>query len=322
MQAPDVAAARRAHDALVQALHTLENAERNAVLRFADVYHGRLFRLLGYASVHHYAIEKLGFSESRAAQFVRLAKDVKRLPGLARAIENDEVPWTKARVIGSVATPETEHAWVARAKQVPRRELVREVRQARKPKAPAAQVSMLSADERPKGDPPVRFGFDLTPLQAARMQKLMERVRPGRDRAELFLDALSSLVDKERGEKTEEKNCTRMQVVAYRCDTCSGVDVPTPTGLKRLSPLDADTISCDATLVDREGRQRSSIPPRIRRQVLARDRSRCVRCGRTSLLHVHHRRRQADGGRHTLENCVTVCAPCHRLHHGDAALRM
>jgi glutamate-1-semialdehyde aminotransferase len=43
----DVAAARRAHEALVQALRAQETAERNAVLRFADVYHGHLFRPLG-----------------------------------------------------------------------------------------------------------------------------------------------------------------------------------------------------------------------------------------------------------------------------------
>jgi len=147
----------------------------------------------------------------------------------------------------------------------------------------------------------------------------MERVRPGRERAELFLDALTALVDRERGEQTEEKNCTRVQapvqVVAYRCEACAGVDVPTATGLKRLAPPDAEVVACDADRVDGRGHRRSSIPPRLRRQVLARDHHRCARCGRTGLLHVHHRMRRADEGRHSLENCVTVCGPCHRVHH-------
>jgi len=143
MHADDVAVARRAHDTLVHALHSLENAEKNAVRCFADVYHRRLFRCLGYSSIHHYATEKLGFSPSKAAQFVRLAKDLERLPALAAAVDQDEVSWTKARVIGAIATPQTERAWVARARTTTRRELQREVRQARKPKAPAAQVSLL-----------------------------------------------------------------------------------------------------------------------------------------------------------------------------------
>lgn len=319
MDPDDVAAAHRAHDALVHALHSLEQAEKNAVRCFADVYHQRLFRCLGFASIHHYATEKLGFSPSKAAQFVRLAKDRERLPALAAAIDRDEISWTKARVIGPVATEETQQAWVDRARTTPRRELQQQVKQARKPKPPAAQVPLLGGSVAPAGDPPVRYGFDLTPHQAARVQKLTERVRPGRDRAELFLDALTALVESEHGEQTEERNCTRVQspvqIVAYRCEKCDGVDVPTGSGLKRLSPADASAIACDADQVDAEGHKRSALPIRLRRQVLARDRHRCVRCGRTGWLHVHHRQRQADGGGHTLENCVAVCAPCHRVHH-------
>jgi 5-methylcytosine-specific restriction endonuclease McrA len=248
---------------------------------------------------------------------VRLAKDVKRLPTLARAIASDKVSWTKAREIGKVATPDTERDWVERATTTSHRELVREVKQARRPKAPAAQVSMLPEPEHPNGDPPIHFGFDLTPLQAAEVHKLMDRLRPGRDRAELFLEALAALVAAEQGEQPAEKTCTRVQVAAYRCDTCSGVDVATSSGLKRLDPLSADTATCDADHIDPQGAKRSSIPPRVRRQVLARDRHRCVRCGNTRFLNIHHRHRQANGGQHTLENCVTVCAPCHRLHHAN-----
>lgn len=310
---PDDATARRAHEALVRALRDYEDAEKNAVLCFARVYHGRAYQALGYASIYHYAEKELDFKRGKTEQFVRLAKDFQRLPELAKAVESDKIPWTQAREVGKVATPETQRQWVDRATQTSRRQLMREVREARKPTAPPIQTTLMPAP-RPIGDPPVRYGFDLTPAQMAEAQVLLDRLRPGRDRGQLFLDALAALVTQER-EQPEKKIQTRVGIVAYRCEECDAIDVPAGAGLKRLHPVDADALACDADHIDRQGGRRSSIPPRIRRQVLARDRHRCVRCGSTRFLHIHHRHRRADGGQHTLANCVTVCAPCHRLHH-------
>lgn len=309
----DVAAARRAHDTLVHALHAVEEAEKNAVTAFARIYRERHFLLLGYSSIYHYAEEALHFKRGKTEQFVRLAKDMVRLPELARALEEEKLTWTQAREVGKVATPETQKEWVERATQTSRRELEREVRAVRQRRRPAAQLPLMPTP-RPVADPPVRYAFELTPLQMAEAQALLERLQPGRDRAQLFLDALAALVAQE-GKQTEKKIQTRVGIVAYRCERCEGVDVPTGDRLRRLEPVDAEALGCDADVVDRSGRKRSRIPPRLRRRVLARDRHRCVRCGQTRYLQVHHRRRQAEGGRHTLENCVTVCAPCHRLHH-------
>lgn len=307
MIAPAAPDARQGHRALLQALREHERAERNVVLRFAELHQRQWFRGLGYASVYHYAREELGFSDSRTAQLVRLSKDVQRLPRLKQAIQDEKIPWTAARTVGRVATPENEAEWVERAQRTSRRQLERDAKRKRRPQ-PAAQTSLVPSDALPAGDPPVWFGFQLTAEEAARAQRLMER--NGQDRKTLFLAALDAL----EGKRAET---APVQLMAYRCEACEGVGVPTPSGMRRLSPLRAETASCDAEVVDREGRKRSRIPPRLRRQVLARDGHRCVRCGRTGFLHIHHRRRQADGGAHTLENCVTVCGPCHRLHHAE-----
>ena len=56
---------------------------------------------------------------------------------------------------------------------------------------------------------------------------------------------------------------------------------------------------------------------RNRLAVLERDGHRCVRCGSTKRLHVHHREawqaHQADP--HALDNLETLCASCHRKSH-------
>jgi 5-methylcytosine-specific restriction endonuclease McrA len=50
---------------------------------------------------------------------------------------------------------------------------------------------------------------------------------------------------------------------------------------------------------------------RTRLRVLRRDDFRCTRCGATSDLQVHHIVGAADGGKTTLQNCITLCADCH-----------
>jgi 5-methylcytosine-specific restriction endonuclease McrA len=44
---------------------------------------------------------------------------------------------------------------------------------------------------------------------------------------------------------------------------------------------------------------------------LLRDHHRCVRCGATAALEVHHRVSVADGGPNALDNLETVCNHCH-----------
>jgi 5-methylcytosine-specific restriction endonuclease McrA len=56
--------------------------------------------------------------------------------------------------------------------------------------------------------------------------------------------------------------------------------------------------------------------PTLRRRIKKRDGNRCVRCGSTENLRVHHLRQVADGGGHEEANLVTLCADCHGAVHG------
>lgn len=63
--------------------------------------------------------------------------------------------------------------------------------------------------------------------------------------------------------------------------------------------------------------RRSSQWERARLSALARDKSRCVRCGRTDGLHVHHKKpwKPNQKNPHALGNLETLCASCHRKQH-------
>jgi hypothetical protein len=112
---------------LKQSLAELKRAEKNAVLWFGDVLNRKLYRELGYSSIHQYAALELGFSKTRTAQFIRLAESLHTLPGLRRSLARGDVSWTKAREVARVATLKTETAWIDHARRSTSRELERMV---------------------------------------------------------------------------------------------------------------------------------------------------------------------------------------------------
>ena len=74
---------------------------------------------------------------------------------------------------------------------------------------------------------------------------------------------------------------------------------------------------CDGHVVEPGKRNKATIPPAVRRMVLARDRHRCRTsgCGHTQFLEVHHVVPRARGGGNDPDNLVTLCSACHRLVH-------
>ena len=123
--------ARQVHDCFSHTLHEAETVRRNLVLWFADLYRRKLYLELGYTSIFAYTAERHGFSKSRCAQFIRLAESLKKLPALHESLAAGELPWTKAREVAKVATPETERAWVNEAKRSSRRALEQKIAAAR-----------------------------------------------------------------------------------------------------------------------------------------------------------------------------------------------
>ncbi len=121
--------------ALRRALTELQRAERNAVLWFAEIAKRKLFRDLGYSSIHQYATAALGFSANRTYRFLRLAADLERLPRLRAAVVAGEIGWTKAREVVKVASAKTEERWIGAAKASSRRELEEKIARERRHRA-------------------------------------------------------------------------------------------------------------------------------------------------------------------------------------------
>ncbi|MFN2370964.1 MAG: HNH endonuclease, partial [Candidatus Krumholzibacteriia bacterium] len=175
---------------------------------------------------------------------------------------------------------------------------------------------------------PVRLTIELTPEQEARRAALVERLHKlggaPADRAELLLEALAALVEAKQEEKMDPKKAPRgahlsgppVHIHVHE-DKDGALTIPADAGPRPVGRADAGRLRCDAVLVRPGRRNAATIAPRVRREVLVRDRHRCQApgCGRTRFLEVHHVVPRERGGTNASANLVTLCAACHRLWH-------
>jgi len=323
--------AAKVHTSLRQSLKAAEQAQQCSVLWFAEIMRRKLFKELGFSSINQYAMKELGFCKSRTRDFIRLAGQLDKLPAVRDAMTAGEIGYTKARVIVSVATPETEDGWLKAAKGT-RKELVREVKKAMQAAKVDPGQGVLMPASAPVVAPkelPVRFQVDLTPEQEARRAALVERLHKlgsvPTDRAELMLEGLAALVesmeDSKRGPRGPLASRPPVQIHVHEDRKTGGMTVQTHAGERELSRAEAERMRCDAAICQSGGRNTTTIPPRVRREVLARDRHRCQApgCDRTRFLEVHHIVSRSRGGDNKPENLITLCGSCHRLWHEKGA---
>ena len=305
--------ARTLHQKLLATLSKLARVERQAVLLFAEIAEKKLHRHLGYSTMLAYAREELGFSDARYYQFQRLAEAFKELPKVKDAVASGELPWTKAREVAKVATAESQGEWIDEAKKSTSRELESKVRVAKASgkRAPGPEL-FFKESSGPAARQEVSVTLKLDPEQLAQLEALMEALRKQGlkgSREEVLLAALDLAV---------QSDCTRVQsrpkqIVMYRCEECGRTKVSTSRGLIEVESRDED-----AQVLGSDGVNRSAIPPKTRRQVLARDGHRCKGrgCGSRHFLEVHRIVPRSRGGSNREENLVTLCSACHRLAHG------
>jgi len=324
---PDQPAAQ-VHTSLRSSLAALEEAHQCSVLWFGEVMRRKLFRDLGHSSINQYAIQELGFSKSRTDDFVRLARQLEKLPAVREAVAAGELGYTKAREIVSVATPETQDEWLKAAKGT-RKQLINEVKKVKR----AAKVDPGQGELLPSSptvvaphELPVRFQVDLTPEQEARRAAMVERLHKlggvPTDRAELMLEAMAALLETK---ELQGQKCPRghlesrppVQIHVHENTATGRMTIQTDSGERELSKAESDRMRCDAAVCEHGGRNTTTIPPRVRREVLARDKHQCQApgCGRTRFLEVHHIKPRNQGGSNESENLMTLCASCHRLWH-------
>lgn len=284
----------------------------------------RLWERFGYTSLVDYMERELGYSARAAVDRLRVANAIDDLPEFGAALAQGDLSLCGARELLRVLKPETQEAWLERVKGKTVREieaLVAGHKPGDLPTDPVdetLQPKMLRFEVTAATESLVRH---FQKLRARELGELSDDDIVIREVFQLALDCLAS-----RETNTEASARRRHQVAVTICAKCgcglqhtAGTSVP-------MTPAEVEYACCDADEIGRVDvpgmpRKRSSIPPALRRKVLARDEYRCrVPNCRSTNIDAHHIKYLANGGVHHELNVLTLCEAHHLAVHKGTLL--
>ncbi|HET6202765.1 MAG TPA: HNH endonuclease signature motif containing protein [Planctomycetota bacterium] len=320
---PEPGLAAEEVDRRIRAAHRRRRrAERALAFYLREARDRALAEARGFADVFHYASLAADLSPAETSRLLEIAEPLARLPRLAEAFASGELPLSKVRAIGRIASPETEVDWLAESRHLPAWALETLAERARFGDTPAEARARPAPAEAPEELP---FVLRLSAQAHALLTEAIRRLRRETGSLEEALVSFASTLLERTGAKPgnppdqPSPAAPPFQWVLYRCEACGGTEAGGGQGATHVGRELADVAACDAEFVDLgKGASRSrTIPPRIRRAVWLRDRGRCrvPGCRNSLWADVHHVRWRSRGGDHRPENLVVLCTVHHAAVH-------
>jgi hypothetical protein len=278
----------------------------------------QVHRHLGFGTFVEYVERTLGYRPRTALERLRVADALAALPALNEALDRGRVTYSTVRELSRVASPETEHAWLAAVAG----KTVREV-------ADMVAGRALGDDPAASPDPDLasrRLRLDLSPDVYARFLAARRQLEEECGERLSDDDVMASLCDAVLA--PADGRGPRSQIAVTVCATCDRGWQDVAGQTIEVSSAAVELARCDAQQVGRVDGDApapitADIPVSVRRQVERRDRRRCVvpgcRCSR--YLHMHHIVPRESGGAHVARNLCLLCTAHHRAAH-DGRLRI
>jgi hypothetical protein len=272
-----------------------------------------IWKLFDCISLFEYLERYCDLHPRTAREYLRVARALTVLPTMRGLLENEQINYSTARELTRVATGENEVKWLQAVEGLTAREIEEEV------------------SGHAHGDGPD------DPKDPDRVVKLVLQVRASTYGA--FLQARSRFTD-ERGERLSDDEvvlamCRERpegdadaappyQLSITTCRSCVRSFLYAAAREVEVSASMVAAARCDARHIgdlesDAPQRAFASVTPRMRRQVLERDRNMCSvpGCRSKRYLDVHHIAFQANGGPNKPSNLSTTCFGHHQqLHEG------
>ena len=276
----------------------------------------QIWREVGCVSLLDYMERRLGYGPRAAQERLRVAGALEQLPALELALGNGDLPFTAARELSRVMTPETEGAWL----EAGRDKSVHEIE-----KLVAGHEKGDLPEDPPKPELERRvLRFEVRPATLAFVRKAraaLEAAIGDRLDDDAFIAALcaASL----EGNDSKPGSVAKYQIATIICVQCKRGQRDANGVTVDLDAADVERAECDAQRIGRidagghPDRATQDIPPRTRRLVWRRDHERCVVPGCRSSKHLerHHIVPREAGGRHDPENLCLLCGAHHDAHH-------
>jgi hypothetical protein len=271
--------------------------------------------LCGCNTMYEYMERVLGYGPHAARERMRVARSLAKLPQTTAALARGELTFSAVRELTRVATSETEDRWLKAAEGMT-----------------AGQIERLVAGHQPGDQPEDPTHPDLRPR--------VVRIELPPEVYALWRQA-RTIVAAERGAEISDADfveslCRAViapgtgaagpvhQIAYQQCPDCRRA---TQNGAGReidVAPEVFERAACDARDIgslDAPAPERTTttVTPRLRAQVFARDHHCCTvpGCRSARNLDVHHIVPRARGGKHELWNLTILCSGHHAaLHDG------
>jgi hypothetical protein len=293
----------------------LDAAEADAIVEAHEI---QIWRQYGMTNLTSYLEHVCGYAPRAANERERVARELVELPNLHEALSNG-LHWTKVRELTRVATRATEAEWLEAARGKNVREIENLVSGHKKGDSPTDPAKPELAH---KG-----MWIEMTSEQYARFRQTKAMLSD--ECGETLDDGMAIAIMARRAVEpltgpTPMSPASRpaAQIAYTVCRNCqattvdgAGIVVDVSAGSRECALCDAEDIGdLDAEV---PARMSSTITPRMRRQVFARDHHRCIvpGCRASRCLDVHHLKHLEDGGTHEMSNLGLLCFAHHTLHH-------
>jgi hypothetical protein len=296
---------------------TLDAAEAFDLVRAEQM---KLHLQYGFVTIYEYMERELGYGAHVAHERMRVARALARLPETAAALSRGELMYSAVRELTRVAMADTEGEWLAASKGMA-----------------VNQIERLVAGHQPGDRPDDPTVPDLRP-RMVRVEMTPEAYALWRQARSVVAAECGSELDD--GEFVEAL-CRAViapgtgaagpahQIAYKQCPDCRRA---TQNGAGReidVAPEVIERAECDARIIGSldaptPERATTTVTPRMREQVFARDQHRCTvpGCRAARNLDVHHIIEQARGGPHELWNLTLLCSGHHAaLHEGLLEMR-
>ncbi len=282
----------------------------------------RIWRKLGFSTALEYLEDVFGYAPRTALERLRVAKELGQLTQLDASLEAGDVSYAAARELSRVMTPQTEQAWLARARGRNLRDIEQLVAGHKKGDNPD--------DPTDANTEPRLVSLRLTPAVEALLRQTRADLSDEHGHHVEDDELVEILCRRARdgGERRDGAPAPAYQLSIRRCDECGrgaqlagGRWVPLDTAAVERAACDAIVIGDESALDARASR---TIPKKVRDHVWLRDGGRCrvPGCRATRHCDLHHIIPWADGGTHDSANLVVACSGHHKvLHEGLLSIR-
>lgn len=275
----------------------------------------RHFASLNYTGIFDYCERRLKLSRAQAYYFKTVAEKSDEVPEIKQAVVAGELTLSQARRIVPVINKTNHREWIEKAKELPQRELEREVTSVN-PQAHVREKMKWVAKELSELRIPLdpTAAANLTALQNVLSQKLHKAASMGEVIAwalEIVRNKFDPIQRAHRSakltKKTQNKDNVAQQVHPSRV----------PSSLNQIRNQQPK-----AHIAISPPPQRVPIPAAVKHAVVLRDQMRCTfissdgaRCRQQRWIHIHHIREWSKGGLNEIENLRLLCRAHHALEH-------